>query len=114
MGLRDSKLTSLFSPFFDLIKGWWHQKQSKTMMQKNLEYAALQSARRSSLFNRKEAFAKSGNINNRGMVVDRESLDMKSSRELLLELPNIYLPQSIPLGRRSSSFAGLPETVHSM
>ena len=73
-------------------------------MKDNIEYAAIESARRSSLFNRKEAFAKSGNIHSRSIKIDKDSLDIKSSRELLLELPNLYVPHH---RRRSNSFANL-------
>ena len=73
-------------------------------MKDNIEYAAIESARRSSLFNRKEAFAKSGSIHSRAIKIDKDSLDIKSSRELLLELPNLYVPHH---RRRSNSFANL-------
>ena len=85
-------------------------------MKKNIEHAALDSTRRSSLFNRTEAFAKSGQINPKKVPIDQDSLDMKSSRDLLLELPNYYQPYKPLNRRRSNSFANvLPlGTVQSM
>ena len=76
-------------------------------MNKNLDRAALNSTRRSSLFNRTEAFAKSGQINPKKMPIDQDSLDMKSSRELLLELPEHYQPYKSINRRRSSSFTNV-------
>ena len=59
-------------------------------MQANIEYAAIQSARRSSLFNRKEAFAKSGAINGARRQSTKATLDLLTSKEILLQIPKHY------------------------